>query len=223
MDAEEINCKFPRFVKNYVHIFRGGDSYEEAGRNLEFAVITAAKGAVAPVDRINYVYSYADGRFEAHTYYLPRKFESSFNEVEKRRLQGVLSKVLFVDSKIERLEILTKKAIDTGLYCISAAKTADETSESVALDLPEVLVLRHDMPEKNGLEILSLIRQNGINVNVVVYGNSNRDVAKIYFSKRNVFYYVYDLSTTIDSNGVMRAIERTLNGEKGKNFEEFYR
>ena len=216
-----VNYKFPRIKSNYLHIFRGGDSHSEACNNLEFAFNTIAKDSFNPLDKIVYVAQYSSGRFEAHCCYLPRKFESGLTEVEKRRMNGVLSKVLFVDNDNSRLEKLTEDALKKGFYEVVVAKDSIETLEITKSALPEVLVLRHRLPEKNGLEILRLIRQQGNRINTVVHGDYNPQIVGEYFNQGNVFYYVADIMSGVDCFGVINAIERTLNGEKPKKLDDF--
>lgn len=216
-----VNYKFPRLKSNYRHIFRGGDSDSDARNNLQFAINTIAKDSFNPLDKIVYVAHYSSGRFEAHCCYLPRKFELGLTEVEKRRINGVLSKVLFVDNDNSRLERLTEEALKKGFYEVVVAKNAIETLEIINSNIPEILVIRHRLPEKNGLEILGLIRKQGSRVNTIAHGEYNPQIVAAYFSQRNVFYYVADIMSGVDCFGVINAIERTLNGEKPKKLDDF--
>ncbi|MBI4140731.1 response regulator [Candidatus Woesearchaeota archaeon] len=216
---DSLPCKFPRLFDKYVSLMRGGDSEADARKNAETAL--AYKGVFSPLDTV-FIVTKHESRgvpfFEATLFYLHNRFKDQLTEIEHRRLNGQFSKLLFVDDN-GMLERSVNAVIGVGIYAVQACSELSEVVDDITYDSPDLLVLRHDLKSTTGFDVLKSIRQNGIEQKTIVYSRTNEQlVVEKYLKMDDVWYYLY-----IPHDHQLRdAVEKSLNGIKGKTFKDFY-
>ncbi|MBI4141862.1 response regulator [Candidatus Woesearchaeota archaeon] len=214
-----LPCKFPRLSDKYSSLMRSGDTGDDAKMNAELAL--AYKGVFSPLDQF-FIVAKHESRgvhfFEATLFYLHNRFKGELTELEHRRLNGQFSKLLFVDDN-GMLERCVNAVTGVGLYVVRGCTDLSEVVDILSEDSPDLLVLRHELKNTTGFDVLKSIRQSGIEQKTVVYGRtSETSVVEKYFKMDDVWYYLY-----IPHDHQLRDnVEKSLNGIKARTFKDFY-
>lgn len=121
------------------------------------------------------------------------------------------TKVMIADDhSLVREGIRQLLEFDGSIEVISEAANGEECLEKLAQELPEVLLLDINMPEKNGLEVLEEIKKRGYDVKVLILTVHNELEYLIKAVDIGVDGYILKES---ESAELKRAIQTVVSGE----------
>lgn len=98
-----------------------------------------------------------------------------------------------------------KNTMDANIYIYTSPTLLLEDIEKFSLN--SILILDLDMSEKNGLDVLHIIRQKGIHIPIIVYSGTIESYMYSDMAKQNLFTYVEKPNRTILYEEVKRAIQ----------------
>ena len=211
-------CKFPRLSDKYQEMIALGRTDAEARSRADQKLLE--KGEYKPLDVAESVEPIENPLFDhyqAVVRYLSSKCKSELTGVEKLRLEGVRSKLLIVDDKVDTREAIVVAAEEAGLYEIEQCGQPSDAVEIVRDSRPEVLVMKHNMATKNGFQVMHELRKEGVVQKTVMYGRFHEEIAAAYLKHTSAHFFVKEY----DPNKIIGAVERTLNDERGKTLEDF--
>ena len=216
---EQPSYKFPKLKDKYTIFIAAGDSEEEALKKAEQKRLD--KHLYNPLDKILITHWIEKGgyKFEVEAHILDRKYEHELSEAEKLRIKSTQSKLLFVDDKKRSLEQLTNAARNTGLYKIKESEHPIDGLKQVITFSPDVLILRHNMSGKNGLWIMYMLRDVGIQQKAIIHGDAQKDIIEKYRQSTAACYFIKEPAL---SKQTLDAVENVLNGITATTYEEFF-
>ncbi|MGV8125272.1 MAG: ATP-binding protein [Candidatus Xenobiia bacterium LiM19] len=120
-------------------------------------------------------------------------------------------KVLHIDDDEAFLEMFRKTYGDQ--FEIASLSGGDDVPEIVSREMPDALVLDYELPGRNGLELLSAIREKHPSLPVVFYtGQGNEEVARLAFREGATDYFVKRTADFAQKeklvNSVRKAVKR---------------
>lgn len=214
-----LPCKFPRFSDKYVSLTRSGNTEDDARKNAELAL--AYKSIFSPLDQF-FVVSKHESRgvpfFEATVFYLHQCFKDRLTELESRRLNGIVSKLLIVDDT-DMLDKTVYVVKAVGIYDIHTCTDLANVVNAVVQESPDLLVLSHELKNSVGFDVLKRVRQDGIEQKTIVRGHtSDNEVYEKYSKYDDVWYYLH----MPHDHQLRDWVEKALNGIKGRTLKDFY-
>lgn len=207
-------------MKNYGIVVAVRDTKEDAELAAEDRMHWE-KCIKQPLDAFFETYEVAGQRFETQLHYLHPKFERYFTEPERRRFRGLPAQIVLVDEDKTRLECLLHRLTEKVVYELSPFNDFNRAISLMSLCLPEILVLRCRGDGTDGLRDVDYVRKSDLHPKIILHGEIKSEMAQLFFNFNDVYYFVSDLITMIDTTGMMTAVEKTINHPRPQNIEDF--
>ena len=88
------------------------------------------------------------------------------------------TKVLVVDDEPSVRDVLSRFLVERG-YLVDAAADGHEALAMIRADMPDIVLLDLKMPRLGGIELLQLLREEGVDVAVItISGHADEDTAR---------------------------------------------
>jgi len=88
------------------------------------------------------------------------------------------TKVLVVDDEPSVRDVLSRFLVERG-YEVDAAADGQEALAMIRADMPDIVLLDLKMPRLGGIELLQLLREEGVDVAVItISGHADEDTAR---------------------------------------------
>ena len=123
-----------------------------------------------------------------------------------------MSKILICDdhSAIRSgLQLILKQEFEDARF--GEASNAVEVLKRLSEDQWDILILDLDMPGRNGLEVLKQIKEEGINVRVLIFSMHPEEQIAVRALKLGAFGYLAKASADTE---LIKAVEQILSGKK---------
>lgn len=212
--------KIPRLVRLYETKVAIAPTYEEAV-NKAYQKLWE-KGIYSPLDLHIEVEKYDDHGYvycEALVTFLHPKQVVLLTDLEKKRITGEQSSLLFIDEDLHRLEGIIHSLASTGVYAIHTIKKSLEAFNYLTDNQPDLVLVCHNLGGKNGLQLLEMLRAVSVRPPTIAYGDVKPDVIDTYFGMNWVHCFIPKRRI---QEKMHFSIEKTLNHEpRPKTLETF--
>jgi CheY-like chemotaxis protein len=121
-----------------------------------------------------------------------------------------MKKILILEDEIIILDLLSKKLLQQG-YEVRTAQNGKEGLLMMTKEIPDLVLTDVIMPEKNGFDVITEMKQNELlkNVPVIIISNSGQPVEIDKAKEMGVLDWV--IKTEFDPNEIISKVNQVLN------------
>ena len=210
----DVPYKFPRLWKRYEVLVGIALSEEDAMFRAEQKLVQ--RNVYRPLDKVVFAYPVSVG-FEAVLHFLHPKFECEMSALEKQYAQGILSRLVVVDTDKSSLEKIVNAAARRNVFDVQVCDNPRAAVEFVVNTNCDALLMRHNISGNNGLQVAQRLSKMNMLPRTVVYGSIHRRTIDYYYSSRLVWYVVKEH----DADLILCAVEKVLNNARARYFSDF--